>query len=506
VEETVSGKKYIAVIDAGTSSVRASVLDQSGKTVSERACPWRHLELPDAPPTTREFDSAGVWKDVRAILGGALQEAGAGPDEVAAVTVTGQRQGVVFLANDGTEIYAGPNTDLRAIFEGLAIDHSMGERVYQTTGHYPSFMMAPAKLHWFRQSRPEVYGRIATVLTLADWLVWKLSGVRASEASLASEAGLLHVHWRSWCEKLLHDLRVVCNSHIPVLESGTIAGGVTAEAAEATGLAEGTPVAVAAADSQCGLIGMGVIEPGHAGVVAGWSAAVQMVTDRPVLNPSEKTWAGCFPLPDRWVCENPAGDTGNSYAWLADLAWRGRGDPYKEMEEAARQAPAGANGTLAYLGIARMDMTRLGMRQGGILFPTPLTYAEAGSGAIARAAIESSVYTVASSLYKAEAVTGRKARSVSAGGGMTLTALWSETLANVLGRPLKTAGARRVSAYGAYLCAAKAVGWIGDWQEAAEKARSGMATIVPDALSAAEYADHYKRWVEVDEHLQGLMK
>ena len=454
----MNSKRYVVVIDAGTSAVRAVLFDSTGKVTAERATPWRYVISPYASPNAREFDPAGVWSDICALVSGTLDEAGAAPSDVAAVTVTSQRQGVVFLSNSGQEIYAGPNIDLRALFEGIAIDQAMGDRVYQTTGHAPAFMMAPAKLHWFRQSRPDAYGKISTVLTLADWLIWKLTGVVASEASLASEAGLLDIHQRTWCESLLHDLRVICNSHVQILEAGTIAGVVTAKAAEQSGLAENTPASVAGADSHCGLIGIGVTQPVQAGIVAGWSAAVQMVTNRPILQPESRTWAGCFPIPDRWVCENPAGDTGNAYAWLASAMWRDRPDAYREMEAAARDVPAGSNNTMSYLGIARMDMTKLGMRQGGILFPVPLTYGETTPGHIARAALESSAYTVAASLYKAEDAVGSKASTVAAGGGMTLTSLWPEMLANVLSRPIKVARSHRVSAYGAYLCAAKSIG------------------------------------------------
>ena len=67
-------------------------------------------------------------------------------DEIAAVAATSQRQAVVFLDSDGHELYAGPNLDLRAVFEGAAIDDELRDRVYRTTGHLPSFFFTAAKL------------------------------------------------------------------------------------------------------------------------------------------------------------------------------------------------------------------------------------------------------------------------------------------------------------------------------------------------------------------------
>ena len=85
---------------------------------------------------------------------------------IAAVTVTSQRQGVVFLDRDGRVLYAGPNVDLRAIFEGAAIDDAMGSRVFEVTGRLPSFLFAPAKLRWFMQNKPDVYERIDRVVDI----------------------------------------------------------------------------------------------------------------------------------------------------------------------------------------------------------------------------------------------------------------------------------------------------------------------------------------------------
>ena len=64
------------------------------------------------------------------------------PANIDAVAVTSQRQAVAFIDGDGGTVYVGPNTDLRAVFEGAAIDDQIGEVVYETTGHLPSMLFA----------------------------------------------------------------------------------------------------------------------------------------------------------------------------------------------------------------------------------------------------------------------------------------------------------------------------------------------------------------------------
>ena len=493
---------YILVLDAGTSSVRCSAMDRQGKPVATRSAEWPYLDVPNAPTFAREFDPEGVWSAVCDLLRGTVRDVGAKPGEIAAVTATSQRQGVVFLDGDGREIYAGPNLDVRAVFEGAEIDDRMGAEVYRTTGHFPSLLFAPAKLRWFQVHRPDSYARIATVLCLADWLIYRLSGELISEASLASEAGLLEVHRREWCSGLLGELGLIDNDHVPLLEAGSVAGSVDDAVSRDTGVPAGTPVVVSGADTQCGLLGLGVTDPGHVGVVAGWSAPLQMVTQTPVMAPPRKTWAGCFLSPDRWVLESSALDAGNSYRWLAETLVGPDGAAYEQMEALAAPVPAGSEGALAFFGPAPMDMSKVGLSQGGLLFPVPTTFTNTGRGHLARAAMEAIAYAIRANLEQLEELSGAAAAGVSVGGGMTRSATWTRILVDVLGRPVRLSPTPDVSALGAYLCASTAIGEHGSLDEAADGVRGRLETAGPNSARSAEYQDYYERWTEISGRLK----
>lgn len=495
---------YVLVLDAGTSSVRCWAMDGQGKPVAARSAEWTYLDLPDGQAFARELDPTGVWSTVCDLLRGTVRDLGAGPGQIAAVTATSQRQGVVFLDAEGGEIYAGTNLDVRAVFEGAEIDDRMGAEVYRTTGHAPSLLFAPAKLRWFQIHSPESYARIATVLCLADWLIYRLSGELVSEPSLAGEAGLLDIHRWAWCSGLLGELGLVNNDHIPLLEAGSVAGAVSEAVSRETGVPAGTPVVVSGADSQCGLLGMGVTDPGHVGVVAGWSAPLQMVTRTPIMAPSRATWAGCFLEPDRWVLESSALDAGNSFKWLADTLVGPDGGPYEQMEALATPVPAGSEGALAFFGPARMDMSKVGMSQGGLLFPVPTTFADTGRGHLARAGMEAIAYAIRANLEQLEELSGATAAVVSVGGGMTRSALWTKILVDVLGRPVRLSPTPDVSAAGAQLCALTGIREYGSLGEAAESREGSIRIAEPDRHSAAEYAEHYQRWTRAGQGVRAI--
>ena len=369
------------------------------------------------------------------------------------------------------------------------------------TGRLPSFLFAPARLRWFMRHRPDLYEKVTSVVTLADWLRWKLSGALVSEPTLAAEAGLLDIRARRWCTALLDELGLPTNSGLPIETAGNVAGRVRHGASAVTGLPDGAPVVVAPADTQCGLLGLGVRRPGQVGIVAGWSLPLLMVTGAPAFDTERRTWTGCYVEEALWSLESTCGDAGNSYRWLADTTWAGEPGPFERMDAAARDVPAGSDGVLAFLGPSRMDMRSIGLRSGGFVFPVPLTFADVGRGHLARAALESISFAVRANLEQLESVSGVGASRIALGGGMTATASWVEMLPDALGRSVEVAASANVTASGAYLAAVAALDGADSLVDCAEAA-AATTTVDPAAVDSAEYEDLYGRWTEMGQHLE----
>ena len=99
----------------------------------------------------------------------------------------------------------------------------------------------PTLLAWLKRHRPELYARAGTLLFAKDILTFSLTGKRASEISDMSGAGLLRLPDAVYDTGLLalYGLEDATALLPPLLEPTDIVGVVTAEAAAATGLAEG---------------------------------------------------------------------------------------------------------------------------------------------------------------------------------------------------------------------------------------------------------------------------
>ena len=146
---------YILVLDAGSSRARCHAFDRRGEIVGSAGREWRYTDDTGGSSISRAFDLKSLWSIFPKLIGDCIQSARITPDQVCAVSATSQRQAVVALDSSLRVLYAGPNLDLRAVFEGAAIDEEMRDRVYRTTGHLPSFLFAPAKLRWLQAHLPE---------------------------------------------------------------------------------------------------------------------------------------------------------------------------------------------------------------------------------------------------------------------------------------------------------------------------------------------------------------
>lgn len=488
------------VLDAGTSAGRALVFDDRGCLLAEETRPWRYETPADAAPWGRELDPDRFWALLCEASRAALSACGA--EAVSAVAATAQRQATVLLDAAGRELYAGPNVDLRAAFEGLRLLEEHGPRIHAITGHLPPMMFASARWLWFRRHRPELCERAARLLMMADWLTWRLCGRAITEPSNAVESGLFDVTARAWSVEWTTDLGMPAAILPQVAAAGTVAGQLTPAAGAALGLAPGVPVVVAGADTACGLLGMAVTRPGQSGLVAGWSAPAQMITERPIFDPQRALWTTCTALVGQWALEGNAGPAGSAHRWACELFLPG-GD-YAAFDALAASAPAAARGALAFLGPRVADYDNPQLLWGGMFYPQANDLLAVGRAELARATLENVAFAVKANLERVEAVAGKRTTELCLGGGLARSRLFARILADVLGRPVQTSAEAAVSGLGAAMCAAVGAGEYDDLVEAAMAMSRPGERFAPESVAQAEYLDAYERWLQVYHNLENL--
>jgi autoinducer 2 (AI-2) kinase len=497
--------RYVLAIDAGSSGGHSLITNLHGNPVSFAQREWTYDTPAEVAPLGKEFDPGRFWDIICQIIGEAIKKAAITPDEIIAVSAASQRQGVVFLDKDGHELYAGPNIDLRALSEGFSIDSEFGGEVCRITGHIPSFLFTPAKLRWFKTNHPHTYERIAAVLSISDWIIYRLCGERVSEVSSYCDIGLVDIHKLQCSQRLVEMLHLPQGIYPEIVAPGTCVGAVTAAAAERTGLACGTPVVMGGADTQCGLLGMGVKDEGQVGIVAGWSGSIQMVTARPIIDSGGRLWAGCHVITGRWILESNAGESGGAYRWLKGLIFdEPNTDIYALMDELAQEAPPGAGGVLAFIGPMVMDMSRLRPSLGGFVFPVTPSVANIERKHLIRAALENLCFAFKANYAQLEEVSQLRVKEVCIGGGLAQSRCLVQMLSDSLGIPVASFEMPQVSSLGTAMCAAVGSGIYDDLEQAIEAMRPTSKIVEPDPQRAEEYTRCYERWLSTAKWLEEL--
>ena len=495
----------LVTLDAGTGSGRCVAFDPTGRPLASAQEPFRYTVFSDPSlPYLRGFDldPQAFWGALARCTRAVVARLPAGT-RVLGVAATSQREGCVLVDRAGEVLYAGPNLDARAALEGMEVlERIPAERLHALTGHAPPYIFPLARYLWFRKHHDA--RRVATLLMLNDWITYLLSGERVAEHSNAGESMLYDVSRRAWSEEILDALDIPAAILPPLAAAGMRAGSVTAAAAAATGLPEGTPVFAGGADTESALLGSGVHLPGETGAVVGTTTPVQMVTAAPVIDPGGRLWTSCHVVPGRWVLESNAGDTGGAYRWLLELVYGATdGAAFAAAEAAMAAAEPGDRQVFCHLGPVIFSLADMSpFKPAGMLFRFPLLHVDRPvRGEVLRAYVESIAYAIRGNCEQIVAVAGRPIPLLVLSGGMTQSPTLVQLVANTLGAPLSVAAVPESASLGCAMLAAIGAGVYADIGEAVS-AMAGARRVDPDPRRVVECDERYRKWRSVYDLLQ----
>ena len=493
---------FLMGLDAGGRSVRCSLANVETGTVVAAARPWGPVPAPEAGFFAFVLDTDRCWQLAGEVAREAMHEAGAAPGQVIGVATTGMRFSLVVMDRDGGVLLASPNRDARAAGEGIELADDHGALFNQRTGHWPSPIFMAARLRWLAANAPDVLARAACACSLNDWLAFRLTGETATDPSQAGETLLFDLRTRDWAWDLIDMLAFPRRLFPAVRDSGALLGPLIPSAAEALGLAPGTPVAVGGADTQCGLLGAGSTRQGQLAIIAGSTTPLQLVTARPCVDPQARLWTGHHVVPGLWVLESNAGAMGDTLDWFAGVLYPDSPDPAARfMAEAGRSTP-GAGGILSSLGAEVMNAKNLSLPV-GTLSLTHLDAREDASargerrGNLNRAVLEGMAFAVKANADQMFSVAAVPQAQTTMAGGMTRGGPWTQMVCDVLGSSVSVSTVPGATGLGATICAGVGAGVFADLPHGAE-ALVRLRHLAPDAERARVYGELYPRW----EHLQ----
>ncbi|MFI5282511.1 MAG: autoinducer-2 kinase [Candidatus Dormibacterales bacterium] len=491
----------LLALDAGTGSCRAVLFAVDGRQVAMAQREWSHRAV-EGVPGSQAFDTATNWPLIAECVRQAIAQSGADASSIQAVSTTSMREGMVLYDRSGREIWACPNVDSRSGAEATELVQSgEADRIYRQGGDWVA-ITSPARLRWIQRHEPKIFKSAAHLTMLADWITNRLTGEFVTDPSIGSSSGMFDLSKRTWSSEILALCGMRPEVFPPVLEPGAVAGAVSTAAAEATGLKAGTPVVVGGADTQLGLVGIGVVDPGQFTVIGGtfWQQTIGLSTA--MIDPEARLRTLCHALPGQWMMEGIGFYCGLSMRWFRDAfcdlekleAERTAADAYALMEKAAMSVPPGSNDVMAILSNLMVAKRWIHAAPALVQFNIE-DPAHSGKKECIRAIEEAAAYVSYGHLKVIEQVTRHPCKQVVFTGGASKGALWPRILADVLGLPVRVPRIKESTSLGAAMFAGIGAGVYPDVATAAKQVVSFEKPIDPNPATHDLYSELYQRWL-----------
>ncbi len=422
-------------IDVGTSGAKAVLIDETGAVLRRASHPY----APSSPkPLWSEQDPEDWFQGVLDCL---MQ---VGETRPAAIGLTGQMHGAVFLDGNGDVIrHAILWNDQRTVEECAEIERIVGaETVREITRNPPLTGFQIPKLLWLRRHEPMNFARIRAVLLPKDYLRLRLSGSMATDVSDASGTGAFDVPERAWSNRILGDLDLESAWFPKAFESDDVTG----YSRGAPGLEDGIPIVAGAGDQAAGGVGTGAVVGGVVCISLGTSGVVFSGLDEPKFDQKGSVHTFCH-ANRAWHAMSVMLSCGGAVQWFRD-----RFAPEASVDELARRAAKiapGANGAmfLPYLSGERSPHNDPLCRAAFVgLTPSH------GLDELARAVFEGVSFGLADG-WRALRELGASANDFRVTGGGSRSEFWVQLLADIFRAPVATLENDEGPAFGAALLA-----------------------------------------------------
>ncbi|MEN3203391.1 MAG: FGGY family carbohydrate kinase [Atribacterota bacterium] len=424
-------REAVLVVDIGTESVRAALVDSNGEIL---AIQGKELTFFSPRPGWAEQDPEEWLSSAFECIRNVRERASSIP--VLALGVSAQMHAVVPVDREGKLLMPRVPIwcDKRSSEICLRIRETLSpkEQIERTANLLIPNWLAP-KMRWIREHLPEVYAQTSRFLTAKDYLNFRLTGAQYIDFSEASGSFLFSWKKRTWDSDLLNFFEIEREKLPPIIPSSSVVGGLREEVAAALALPPGLPVVCGAGDMLCLLLGGGMVEKGRSCDVTGTAADVSVYLAEPLLSPRLMNLHHAV---DGWISFGILDSGGGSMKWLRDALyrWDDKLFSYAEIDEEALRTPPGAEGLLFFPYLLGERLFGSPWARGVFLGVLPHHH----RGHFARAVMEGVCFDLKMSLEEIERLSGKTLERMYAIGGGAKSDLWCQIKADIYGKEVIT--------------------------------------------------------------------
>ena len=302
---------FVLGIDVGTQGARVLVCGSEGQVVASAEHPFALMNTATETPgwfEQRPSDWLAATASCLDQVTLTLRQARIGPDDVRGISVA-STSGTVCIVDDQGEV-VGPAimyNDRRAQDEATEVNR-VGADLTAKLGYRFSSSYALPKYLWLKRHEPQRFHAARFFLSPTDFIIgWLVGRFGITDYNNALKMGydLIEDRWPDFIETTLG----IPRERLPeVVAPGTRVGTVSKAAAEATGLAAGTPVLAGTTDGCASQVSTGAVAPGQWSTTLGTTLVIKGVSRDLIRDPKGRVY--CHRHPDGHWLPGGASNTG----------------------------------------------------------------------------------------------------------------------------------------------------------------------------------------------------
>ncbi len=498
---------FLVGIDNGGTVSKAGVFSSDGKELATAA---RKTELLTPRPGWFERDTEQMWAATADAIREALDKSGVAAEDIACVAATGHGNGLYLVDKAGKPVRnAIISTDSRAKdYVARWVEEGVDAAVLPKTAQCLWPGQPNALLAWIRDNEPGVMKQAGWVLMPKDYTRFRLTGRIQAELTDMSGTGLMSVVDGCYDTSILGAFGMAEMQDLlpPLVQSADICGEITAEAAAATGLKEGTPVAGGMFDIDACALASGIADETKMSLVSGTWGNNQYIAKEPLIDKG-LFMTSCYSMPGYYLMLEGSPTSASNLEWFVSTFFEAE---RASMERAGESVYNLCNRLVAETAPEDTDIVFLPFLFGSNAQADAKACFIGLNGRHTRGDMLRAIYEGVVFAHRAHLDRLLQFRdppkTIQFTGGAARSEVWVQAFADCFQIPMEIPAGTELGALGAAIAASVAAG-VHDSYEHAVAAMASIGRVQdPDPALAELYAAKYERYRKTIDALAPLWK
>lgn len=446
-------KELILGLDIGSSSVRGALFDASGGMLPKTLA-RDERRLTATRDGGAEIDADTAFRQVVTTIDAVLESAAKVRGNIVSVASCSFWHSLMGIDERGkptTPVYGWADNRSRSYVDALRRRFDETETHNRTGARFHSSFW-PAKLFWIRKEQPDVWAKTARWLSFSDFVLQKLCGRPVTSVSMASGTGIFDIRQCGWDTELQRYLKIKRNELPELTASGQDTFSLLPKWQKSWPDLKDAKWFPPVADGVANNIGSGCVGEAKTALMVGTSGAMRVVYKG---DPPKKIPSGLWCYRVNRTCVIVGGalsDGGGLYDWLKRNLRIDLSDAAIGKQIVRRKA--NAHGVVFMPFLAGERSTGYNENATGAILGLTMAHDAID---ILQAAMESVAYRFAEIFEQLTSVFPDLS-IVASGGALNASPVWTQIIADVLGRELTISNEPEASLRGAVLLALATTG------------------------------------------------